>query len=125
MRQFRLPGSAAVSLIGLLLGTCAFGFQTSASTVTPIKHLVVIFQENNSFDHYFATYPNAANPPGEPAFVAKPNTPGVNGSGTLLGIVVKALAPGSSNISIVQVNAKDSQQKSIPVVTSEATVRVQ
>jgi general secretion pathway protein D len=55
----------------------------------------------------------------------QPNTPGVNGSGTLLGIVVKALAPGSSNISIVQVNAKDSQQKSIPVVTSEATVRVQ
>ncbi|HML10284.1 MAG TPA: phospholipase, partial [Stellaceae bacterium] len=31
----------------------------SAATVTPIKHLVVIFQENVSFDHYFATYPNA------------------------------------------------------------------
>jgi general secretion pathway protein D len=55
----------------------------------------------------------------------QPNTPGVNGSGTLLGIVIKALAPGTSNISIVQVNAKDSQQKSIPLVTSEATVRVQ
>jgi general secretion pathway protein D len=55
----------------------------------------------------------------------QPNTPGVNGSGTLLGIVVKAIAPGTSNISIVQVNAKDSQQKSIPLVTSEATVRVQ
>lgn len=24
-------------------------------TATPIKHLVVIFQENVSFDHYFAT----------------------------------------------------------------------
>src|SRR5229473_521508 len=55
----------------------------------------------------------------------QPNTPGVNGSGTLLGIVVKALAPGSSNLSIVQVNAKDSQQKSIPLVTSEATLQVQ
>jgi len=55
----------------------------------------------------------------------QPNTPGVNGSGTLLGIVVKGLAPGSSNLSIVQVNAKDSQQKSIPLVTSEATVQVQ
>jgi len=55
----------------------------------------------------------------------QPNTPGVNGSGTLLGIVVKALASGSSNLSIVQVNAKDSQQKSIPLVTSEATVQVQ
>jgi general secretion pathway protein D len=53
------------------------------------------------------------------------NTLGVSGSGTLIGIVVKALAPGSSNLSIVQVNAKDSQQKLIPLVTSEATVQVQ
>ena len=35
------------------------------STRTPIKHLVVIFQENVSFDHYFGTYPNAQNLPGE------------------------------------------------------------
>jgi general secretion pathway protein D len=55
----------------------------------------------------------------------QPNTPGVNGSGTLLGIVIKAVAPGSSNLSIVQVNAKDSQQKPIVLVTSEATVQVQ
>src|SRR5712692_8235426 len=55
----------------------------------------------------------------------QPNTSGVNGSGTLIGIVIKALAPGSSNLSIVQVNAKDSQQKPIPLVTSEATVQVQ
>jgi phospholipase C len=49
------------------------------STTTPIKHLVVIFNENISFDHYFGTYPVAANPPGEPRFVAKPGTPTVNG----------------------------------------------
>jgi general secretion pathway protein D len=55
----------------------------------------------------------------------QPNTPGVNGSGTLMGIVIKGIAPGSSNLSIVQVNAKDSQQKPIPLVTSEATVQVQ
>jgi general secretion pathway protein D len=55
----------------------------------------------------------------------QPNTPGVNGSGTLLGVVVKALAPGVTNLSIVQVNAKDSQQHAIPLVTSEATLRVQ
>jgi len=54
-----------------------------------------------------------------------PSTPGVNGSGTLLGLVVKALAPGSTSLSIVQVNAKDSQQKAIPLVTSEATLQVQ
>jgi general secretion pathway protein D len=55
----------------------------------------------------------------------QPNTPGVSGSGTLVGIVIKAIAPGNSNLSIVQVNAKDSQQKPIPLVTSEATVHVQ
>ena len=46
---------------------------------TPIKHLVVIFQENVSFDHYFGTYPNALNPAGEPRFVAAPGTPSING----------------------------------------------
>ncbi|HEY5100742.1 MAG TPA: alkaline phosphatase family protein [Gaiellaceae bacterium] len=56
-----------------------------ASTATPIKHLVVIFQENVSFDHYFGTYPDATNPPGEPAFHAAPDTPSVNGlQGALL-----------------------------------------
>ena len=54
------------------------------STTTPIKHLVVIFQENVSFDHYFATYPVAANPAGEPAFHARPGTPSVNGLGEFL-----------------------------------------
>ncbi len=49
-----------------------------SSTATPIKHLVVIFDENESFDHYFGTYPYAANTDGTP-FVAKPGTPTVNG----------------------------------------------
>ncbi|MBN3762263.1 alkaline phosphatase family protein [Burkholderia sp. Ac-20365] len=54
-------------------------------TATPIKHLVVIYGENISFDHYFATYPHATNPSGEPAFRAQPGTPEVNGlSGKLL-----------------------------------------
>src|SRR5579862_5514535 len=54
-------------------------------TSTPIKHLVVIFQENVSFDHYFGTYPNATNPPGEPRFTPASGTPTVNGlSGALL-----------------------------------------
>jgi phospholipase C len=46
---------------------------------TPIEHLVVIFDENISFDHYFGTYPVALNPPGEPEFFASPETPAVNG----------------------------------------------
>jgi phospholipase C len=54
-------------------------------TATPIRHVVVIFDENRSFDHYFGVYPNATNPPGEPAFHARPGTPSVNGlSRTLL-----------------------------------------
>jgi phospholipase C len=47
-------------------------------TVTPIKHLVVIFQENISFDHYFGTYPHAMNLPGENPFTVSPGTPTVN-----------------------------------------------
>ncbi|HEY4835567.1 MAG TPA: alkaline phosphatase family protein [Bradyrhizobium sp.] len=47
-------------------------------TATPIKHLVVIFQENVSFDHYFGTYPNAMNLAGETPFTAKKRTPKVN-----------------------------------------------
>jgi phospholipase C len=59
--------------------------QNRVATATPIKHVVVIYNENVSFDHYFATYPNAANPAGEPAFTAAAGTPAVNGlSGTLL-----------------------------------------
>jgi len=49
------------------------------ATGTPIKHLVIIFGENVSFDHYFATYPSADNPSGETQFKAKAKTPTVNG----------------------------------------------
>jgi phospholipase C len=59
--------------------------QNRIATATPIKHVVVIYNENVSFDHYFATYPNAANPAGEPAFTPAAGTPAINGlSGTLL-----------------------------------------
>ncbi|MBV8119553.1 MAG: alkaline phosphatase family protein [Alphaproteobacteria bacterium] len=54
------------------------------NTATPIRHLVVIFQENVSFDHYFATYPTALNPAGEPPFNATSDTPTVDGLGTLV-----------------------------------------
>ncbi len=49
-----------------------------SGTATPIKHLVILYGENVSFDHYFATYPKAANPPDEPVFRAAPGTPAVN-----------------------------------------------
>ncbi len=48
------------------------------ATATPIKHVVVIYGENVSFDHYFGTYPDATNADGQP-FHAAPGTPSVNG----------------------------------------------
>ena len=84
-RSTRLLASA---LSGILMAPGFGQAQTAAApeTTTPIRHLVVIFQENISFDHYFGTYPNALNPQGEPAFTPLPNTPAVNGlaSGGLL-----------------------------------------
>jgi phospholipase C len=53
-------------------------YRDTNRTATPIKHLVVIFDENESFDHYFGTYPYAANTDGT-KFVAKPGTPTING----------------------------------------------
>src|ERR1700722_16317351 len=56
-----------------------------SATATPIKPLVVIFQENVWFGHHFGPYPHATNPPGEPRFEALPGTPTVNGlTGSLL-----------------------------------------
>ncbi len=49
-----------------------------SKTATPIKHVVVIFDENVSFDHYFGTYPYATNTDGT-TFTAKKGTPTVNG----------------------------------------------
>jgi phospholipase C len=74
---------AMAFLLGLQ-GPAALAAQDQAATPavttkTPIKHLVVIFDENISFDHYFGTYPKALNDGGEPKFVAAPNTPKVNG----------------------------------------------
>jgi general secretion pathway protein D len=54
----------------------------------------------------------------------QPNTAGASGTGTIVGIVIKALAPGTCTLSIVQVNAKDSQQRPIQLVTGEASVQV-
>ncbi len=54
-----------------------------------------------------------------------PNTPGVSGNGTIFGLVVRGVAPGTSTLSILQVNARDSQQRPLQFVTKETTVTVQ
>ncbi|MBN3725435.1 alkaline phosphatase family protein [Burkholderia sp. Ac-20379] len=54
--------------------TTTVSSQDALTTKTAIKHLVVIYGENVSFDHYFGTYPNAANPAGEPVFTPAAGT---------------------------------------------------
>ena len=77
----RVAAIAMASFFPCFAGPAAFseGEGTYGKTKTPIKHLVVIFDENISFDHYFGTYPHALNPGGEPKFIAAPETPAVNG----------------------------------------------
>src|SRR5580692_3531923 len=61
-----------VAILAAILGVLAVGFlsprgsapaadaQSSAeSGIHKIKHVVIIMQENRSFDHYFGTYPGA------------------------------------------------------------------
>ena len=70
-------GSNSVAASPTVPGT-SYTAARALATATPIKHVVVLYQENVSFDHYYATYPYAANPNGEPKFRAKRRTPNVN-----------------------------------------------
>ncbi len=79
MARLRAGLVAWLSIVLLAFQAISPASSLAATTTTPIQHVVVIFQENVSFDHYFGTYPQATNPPGEPAFHALPNTPSVNG----------------------------------------------
>ncbi|HET9051914.1 MAG TPA: alkaline phosphatase family protein, partial [Candidatus Dormibacteraeota bacterium] len=74
-------GSAATAFTSANATTTAVPAKVTSShkTATPIKHLVVIFQENVSFDHYFGTYPNAANAGDGQPFTAAAGTPAVDG----------------------------------------------
>ena len=86
-----LLGASSILLTGAALAADA------PATATPIQHLVVIFQENVSFDHYFATYPNATNPSGEPSFTALPNTPGLKGNDWVNTLAAAGLLTGNGN----------------------------
>jgi phospholipase C len=76
--------SALVTSVALASSESQTGSPTTRQLIafgnprTPIRHVVEIFQENVSFDHYFGTYPQAANTDGQP-FHALPHTPAVDG----------------------------------------------
>ena len=82
----RIAAIACLAAAGLMPGIAQpkSAGNVNSPTATPIKHVVVIFDENVSFDHYFATYPNALNPPHETPFKALAGTPRVNGLTPLL-----------------------------------------
>ncbi|HLI86372.1 MAG TPA: alkaline phosphatase family protein [Bryobacteraceae bacterium] len=86
IRKWLAPGVCFLFTWSTLAVPPALRAQATPTATTPIQHVVVIFDENISFDHYFGTYPNAANNnTTEPAFHAAPNTPTVNGlTGALL-----------------------------------------
>ena len=88
LKRILLSTAALIAVAVTVTSTASMAGKNSASasapavsgpdslpTKTPIKHLVVVFNENRSFDHYFATYPKALNVEGEPAFQATGNTP--------------------------------------------------
>ena len=77
-------GALCLLLAAGFAGTSLAEDGGGSGSASPIQHLVVIFQENVSFDHYFATYPVALNPAGEPFFRAGDDTPSVNGLGALI-----------------------------------------
>jgi phospholipase C len=67
------------AIVGISMSGAASPTAALPTPTTPIEHVVVLFPENISFDHYFGTYPNAVNGPGEPAFTAVASTRAVNG----------------------------------------------
>jgi phospholipase C len=84
--------AAAITLLPVYPASAHDG--DDSKTRTPIKHVVVIFQENVSFDHYFGTYPHAFNLPGEIPFHAKEDTPESN---TLLSSGLLTNNPNKAN----------------------------
>ncbi|HVV45604.1 MAG TPA: alkaline phosphatase family protein, partial [Bryobacteraceae bacterium] len=99
MRSYLSVLMAELMIAGSVISPVAAREQgnSPAPATTPITHLVVIFQENISFDHYFGTYPHAENPAGEPEFTPLPDTPAVNGLSGLLSINNPNLNPANGS----------------------------
>lgn len=79
------PSSIFSSANSLSFTNKTYDSNATAISITPIKHLIIIFQENISFDHYFGSYPFAKNLEGEIPFYRITNTNSIDGlTSTLL-----------------------------------------
>ncbi len=104
-----VSGGSVIAVQSSTAGASPNNSGAEPSTVTPIKHVVVIFQENISFDHYFGTYPQAANSDGQ-RFKAAKGTPAVNG---LTPATAESLPPSlrhSDNLLFSNPNASQPQR---------------
>jgi phospholipase C len=106
MRSLLSITTSVTLSFGLVMNPFIASAQNIVATTptTPIQHVVVIFGENISFDHYFGTYPKAVNPPGQPRFTALPGTPTANNYQTNPGLLTNnpnlnnaMNAPGAAN----------------------------
>ena len=57
--------------------------------------------------------------------VRKPGMPGVNGSGSLVNLVFQAVGKGSTQVSLAELNVKDSKQQPVAVQPPVVTVNVE
>jgi phospholipase C len=106
MKEFISPKPLTYfSRLAALTAGLAAVAQPPAPT-TPIRHVIVLFQENESFDHYYGTYPVASNPDGEPPFWAAPGTPTVNGLTAAL-LTNNPNAANPERLSRAQAHTKD------------------
>jgi phospholipase C len=69
-----LAATALTAAAATAVGPASTASAAEPATATPIKHVVVLFDENVSYDHYFGTYPEAANTDGT-RFTAAAGTP--------------------------------------------------
>jgi phospholipase C len=76
IRRIILSISLVILLTGILPQNIkASAAETDSQTATPIQHLVMVMQENHSFDNYFGTYPGADGIPADTQMPVDPNNP--------------------------------------------------
>jgi phospholipase C len=65
----------AAALLAAAAAPAAAGTAAAPAPRTPIRHLVMLMQENHSFDNYFGTYPGADGIPAGVCMPVRPDKP--------------------------------------------------